>query len=346
MARGKMLIWILAGVGLFASSALGDTIKLRSFTKAAPGAALTLGNVAELSGPVAEGLADVVVLPEAQASGTASVDLAMVREVLKAQPRLNMGRLDISGSTCLVRFATPQASPARTAGAGGAAKASAPVGETVKDRIAARIAVVLGADPSDLMLTFDDQADLLATSVNGRTVAVQQTGLSDRMSMAVRVYEGDVIFTQGVVRVGVQVRRDVVIARVALARGAQTKADMFEADRQWLAPSVQPATAAQAVGSVIKGRVEAGKVVMAKDVEPPIIVKKGDLVSVDCVAGSVVVGATARAKENGTDGQIIEFQSLQSKKTFQARINGNGRAVMVIPGENDQAASTDAASGS
>jgi flagella basal body P-ring formation protein FlgA len=121
---------------------------------------------------------------------------------------------------------------------------------------------------------------------------------------------------------------------------------MFEADRQWLAPTIQPATAAQAIGAIVRGRVEAGKVVMAKDVEPPIIVKKGDLVSVDCIAGTVVVGTTARAKENGTDGQVIEFQSLQSKKTFQARINGNGRAVMVIPGENDQAASTDAAVGS
>jgi flagella basal body P-ring formation protein FlgA len=343
MARGKTFIWILAaGVAVFATAALGDTIKLRSFTKATPGAALTLGNVAELSGPVAEGLADVVVLPEAQATGTVSVDLAMVREVLKAQPRLNMGRLDVSGGTCTVRFAKTEAAASRPA----TAKAAAPTGETVKDRIAARIAIVLGADPSDLMLTFDDQADLLGTSVNGRTVAVQQTGLSDRMSMAVRVYEGDVIFTQGVVRVGVQVRRDVVIAKVALARGAQTRADMFEADRQWLAPTIQPATAAQAVGAVVRGRVEAGKVVMAKDVEPPIIVKKGDLVSVDCVAGTVVVGTTARAKENGTDGQVIEFQSLQSKKTFQARINGNGRAVMVIPGENDQAASTDAAIGS
>jgi len=202
--------------------------------------------------------------------------------------------------------------------------------ETVKDRVAARIATALSADPADLNLSFEDQADLLATPVAGRTVAVQPTGISDKMSMSVRVYEGDVIIAQGVARVSVQVQRDVVIARTTLARGVQTRADMLETDRQWLPPTAQPATVAQAVGAVVRGRVEAGRVLMAKDVEAPIIIKKGDLVSVDCVAGTVVVGTTARAKENGCDGQVIEFQPLQSKKTFLARINGTGKAVLVL----------------
>jgi flagella basal body P-ring formation protein FlgA len=321
-----------AAVCLRGGAALADTIAMKTFVRVAPGAPVTLGDVADLSGPDAESLAGTVLLPADRAAESASVDVVAVREALKAIPRLNMGRLQLSGSACRIRVWAADSGPAPAARA---AKPPVPIGETVKDRVGARIASALSADPVDLKLDFEDQAELLAMPVAGRTVAVQPTGISDKMAMSIRVYDGDMIVSQGVARVAVQVRRDVVVATTPLARGAQTRPEMLQADRQWMTPSSQPATAAQALGAVVKGHVDAGKVVMTRDVEPPIIVKKGDLVSVDCVAGSVVVGTTARAKENGADGQAIELQSLQSKKTFLARINGAGRAVMVVKGSDD-----------
>jgi flagella basal body P-ring formation protein FlgA len=316
-----LLLALLIG----AAGARADTVTLRSFVRVAPGAALTLGDVAELSGPDAQALASIIVM--AAGDMDTSLDMTRIRELLKAHPGLNMGRLELSGSVCRVRQSAPAPVPTQ---APAPPRAPEPVGETVKDRVAARIAMALNADPGDLRLEFEDQADLLRTPVAGRTVAIQPTGQSDKMSMSIRVYQGDTIVAQGVARVGVQVRRDVLVARTNLARGMQTKAEMLEADSQWLAPTVQPATEAQAVGALVKGRVDAGKVVLARDVEPPVLVHKGDLVSVDCVAGTVVVGATARAKENGVDGQVIELQSLSSKKTYMARINGAGRAVLVM----------------
>jgi flagella basal body P-ring formation protein FlgA len=314
-----------------AAGAAADTVTLRSFVRVAPGAALTLGEVAELSGPDAQALASVIVMAAGEMES--SLDLSRIRELLKAQPGLNLGRLELSGSVCRVRRAAPAPAVVATPAP---ARTPEPVGETVKDRVAARIASTLNADPANLKLDFEDQADLLRTPVAGRTIAIQPTGQSDKMSMSIRVYEGDTIVAQGVARVGVHVRRDVMIAKTNLSRGMQTKAEMLEADSQWLPPTAQPATEAQAVGALVKGRVDAGKVVLARDVEPPVVVHKGDLVSVACVAGTVVVGTTARAKENGVDGQVIELQSLSSKKTYMARINGAGRAVLVMDGEQAQ----------
>lgn len=331
MRRSLRAVFVLLALAIGAAGARADTLTLRSFVRVAPGAALTLGDVAELSGPDAQSLASIVVVAAGEMD--TSLDMSRIREVLKAQPGLNMGRLELSGSVCRIRQASA-AAPVATAPP--SAHAPEPAGETVKDRVAERIAATLNADAADLKLEFEDQADLLRMSVAGRTVAIQPTGQSDKMSLSIRVYQGDAIVAQGVARVGVQVRRDVMIARTNLARGMQTRAEMLEADSQWLAPSAQPATEAQAVGALVKGRVDAGKVVMARDVEPPVVVHKGDLVSVDCVAGSVVVGTTARAKENGVDGQVIELQSLSSKKTYMARINGAGRAVLVMDGEQAQ----------
>ena len=338
--KTKYMLWGVASILLLAQTALAQCIvTLKTATKVAPGTVVTLGDIADLSGTDADGLRGIVILPAGPGTGsTASVDLHLVRQTLEKQAKVNLGRLVFSGSTCLVRVATPDAG---TKASPSAPRAQVVMGETVKDRVAARIASALGADPTDLQLNYEDQQELLMMPVSGRTVAVQPTGISDKMAMAIRVYEGDMVLAQGVARVTVQVRRDVVIAKTSLVRGMQTKTEMLEADRQWLNPSAEPATVAQAVGAIVKGHVDAGRVVMAKDVEPPVIVHKGDLVSVDCIAGTVVVGATARAKENGCDGQVIEFQPMQSKKTFMARINGAGRAVLIAPG--DPGATNDAA---
>jgi flagella basal body P-ring formation protein FlgA len=332
MPSGKILA---ATIGLLSMvvSVQADTIALRTFVRVSPGAALTISDLAELSGPDAEAQGGVVVVSgsASRAPGsTMTVDLARVREALEKQAKLNFGRLTLSGTTCLVRVVAPeQAAPVVKH----TSTPAAPTGETVRDRVAARIAVALAAAPSDLKLSFEDQADLLAMSTAGRTVTIQPTAMGDRIPMSIRVYEGDTIVSQGTARVGVQVLREVLVAKTTLSRGMTANADALDTDHQWLTPTAAPATRDQAVGAVIRGHVEAGKVVMQRDVEPPVIVKRGDLVTVDCIAGTVVVGTTARAKEPGRDGQVIEFQSLQSKKTFQARVNGAGRAVLVAPGD-------------
>src|SRR3954462_5368706 len=83
-----------------------DTIALKSFMRVPPGVPVTLADVADLSGTEAEGLGSVVVLVAAPAPGAAaSVDLAQIRRVLEGQPKLNMGRLTISGTSCSVRGA-------------------------------------------------------------------------------------------------------------------------------------------------------------------------------------------------------------------------------------------------
>src|SRR5690349_16558254 len=189
-----LLMALLVG----AAVARADTVSLRSFVRVAPGAPLTLGDVADLSGPDAQALASIVVQPAGEA--LADVDMSRIREVLKSHPKLNLGRVELSGSICRVRpaIADTVAAPAP------APRAPDPVGETVKDRVAARIANALSADPADLKLEFEDQADLLRTPVAGRTVAVQPTGQSDKMSISIRIYQGDTIIAQGVARVNIQ----------------------------------------------------------------------------------------------------------------------------------------------
>lgn len=62
------------------------------------------------------------------------------------------------------------------------------------------------------------------------------------------------------------------------------------------------------------------------DVEPPIVVERGELVSLVYQVGALTLSAQARALENGGQGQFIRFVNLQSNRTVEAWVEGPGRA--------------------
>ncbi|HYE63040.1 MAG TPA: flagellar basal body P-ring formation chaperone FlgA [Phycisphaerales bacterium] len=334
----RRLAWLAAFVTVcvLAAAARGQeasSVALRTLVRVQAGAPVTLGDVAELRGEAA-GLSAVGVVASGELkTGSLRVELSRVRELVEQNGREMIGRTSFSGSACVVRVATgtPGAMPVIEAAAP-VEKKDAPKGETVRDHVRARIAQACGVDAADLRLNFEDGAEVLDMPTAGRTVAVSPAAMGDKMPLTVRVYRADVLVAQQVVRVGVTVRRTVLVSSTPLSRGSAVNSESLEEQEQWLAPSVAPATRSQVVGSVARARVEAGKVILAKDVEAPVVVQRGDLVSIDCVSGTVVVSTTARAKEAGREGDVIQFQSMNSKKTFDARVNGPGKAVLVAEG--------------
>jgi len=70
-------------------------------------------------------------------------------------------------------------------------------------------------------------------------------------------------------------------------------------------------------------------VVMAEAVAPTVAVAKGDIVAIRCISGTVVLSTRARAMATGRDGELVQFQALDSKRTFFARMDGKGHATVV-----------------
>lgn len=311
-------------LALAAPARAQSTVALRPWAKAAPGAPVRIADIADLHGPEAQALAAIIVATPQDLARSPRIELAQVRAAAENQARINLGRISFSGSACTVRASAPEpaAQPARQA-------PSAPHADTVRQRVVARIAQTLGVDEADLRLTFEDGAQVLAIPLAGRTVAVQPAAISERMPVNVRVYHADSIEAEATIRVGVLVRRQVLLAREALSRGSPVDMAHVDAQEQWLAPSVAPARRDQVLGAVARTRVEPGRIILARDVEAPVVISRGDLVSIDCLSGTVIVSTTARAKEPGREGDVIQFQSLTSKKTFAARVSGPGRAVLL-----------------
>ncbi|MCC6677065.1 MAG: flagellar basal body P-ring formation protein FlgA [Phycisphaerales bacterium] len=318
------------------------TIELRPVARLAGAGPVTLGDVAELRGPEAEALAGVVLDEEPLSAGPGgwrSVDIARVREVLGKRKEVNWSRLTLVGRVCAIRReeprpATPPELPESADPAEGRPMSEADMARCVRGMVWARIAEITGAGPERLRVSFDEQdRALLDQPVIGRRIELQPAGTSDRLPMQVTIFEGERIVASGTVRVDVKVKRPVLVVRRGLTRGQAITADDFTADEQWLAPRVRPATAARAVGAIARSALRAGEVLDESDFEAPLVVKKGELVTVHCLSGMVKVEMVARAMQAGRDGEVVAFQAADSKRTFQARMSGRGRAVVVTDGE-------------
>lgn len=340
IALGAALVmaWLAAG-----RAHAQDTITLRPSTTADPDAPLRLRDVADLSGESAQRLGGVVIentwAKGTEPGGWVTITIDSVRATLRAQESANWARLVLRGSSCVVRRtdrpATTDAAPAPSTPTPAPAASPTDTRGTLRELILTRLSAFVGESPSDVRLTFEDRdAAVLATSVAGRTAEINPTGSADRMPVSVRIYEHDRLVAGATIRVQIEIKRRSLIARVPLKRGDVLRsADVAEEER-WMPLTTEPAGPG-AVGSIIRGRVTQGQVVRAADLEPATVVRKGDLVSVSCVSGSIVVRTTGRALEDGKVGEVIRLEKQGSKKPFNARVAGPGRAVTVAAGAEE-----------
>lgn len=321
---------VLAGalIGLTASHAAGQgVIEIRPSVRSAITEPLCLEDLAVLEGAEAKALAKTVIVPAAERTvGAVTLTLEQIRAALESAGRPNWGRLTLRGSRCQVLPPAAIATPKTPESGPGVPKDAT---GTVRAAAAARIAQIARAEPGDVQLAFNpDDNDFLNQPTAGRTVEARATAVSDRLPLAITVYDHDRIVASRTIRVGVQVRRSVVIATVDKRRGDTVQREDLTEEMQWTNLSTSPATMDQLVGAVVRTKVPTGQAFTAEDVSPPIIVNKGDQVIVNCISGSVVLTTKGRALAAARDGEMVEFQALDSKRRFTARMNGRGRAVV------------------
>lgn len=330
---------ILVSMCLTAAAFAQGAITLRPTATVGEASAVTLGDVADLVGEDATKFGSTVIIAASQskplAKGTMKVDIALVRAALKGTD-IKWGKVALSGSTCSVSVVgadAPKPSPAPLPKAG----------VSVRDHVATRLAQHFGVDARDLKLAYDlDRSGILDVPTTGRTVAATPTGRSERMPLTIRVYEGTRLVAEGSIRVGVQVRRTVLVTRGMVSRGMRiTSADVLEEDR-WVSPLSEVAHASAVVGAAAKSRLDPGTVILARDVETPAVVRKGDLIAVDSVVGGVVIRMNnARALSDGREGEEISVEQAASLTatdkargkrgvpvTVRVTITGPGRAVV------------------
>ena len=161
---------------------------------------------------------------------------------------------------------------------------------------------------------------------DGRKIAVRGgeppwTG-SQSFELAVETPEGP---SRLAVRAEVSARRPLVVAAVAIARGAVVR----ESDLQVVQASAvtDAPDAARAVDDVVGKEavraIPAGAVVQTPMLRSPLVIRRGEIITVYARSAGIRVRTTARAREDGSLGDLISVEPLSDrKKVYSARVSG------------------------
>jgi flagella basal body P-ring formation protein FlgA len=78
----------------------------------------------------------------------------------------------------------------------------------------------------------------------------------------------------------------------------------------------------QLVGMEARQAIQMGDVILTDNVQAPLLVKRGEEVSVVSQSGGIRVRTTARARQDGSRGQLVQVESLESKERYDVRVVG------------------------
>jgi flagella basal body P-ring formation protein FlgA len=92
------------------------------------------------------------------------------------------------------------------------------------------------------------------------------------------------------------------------------------------------------IGHVARRPVRAGTALFASDFSKPVMVKKGDTVTILAEMPGIRISAQGKAMSNGGKGDVISFMNTSSRRSIDARIIDAGTAVITSP---TRTASTD-----
>ena len=143
------------------------------------------------------------------------------------------------------------------------------------------------------------------------------------------VRDGDVLATVPVTA-RTQARGSVLVAKQALPRGAvlaPSDLEVVERDRRDV-PDDALTAPEQAIGMTTKVALAAEAPLPRAAIVPPIVVKKGDLVTMIIDTGTMRLSATGEALEPGAVGAGIKVMNHTSKQTVAGRVAEHGVVVV------------------
>ena len=329
--------------GLPAAPGRAAELQLRSECRVR-GAVVTLGDVAEIfTQDAAERarLAAIELFP-APAGGQRFLRLREIQDLLLMRG-VNLAEQRFSGAA---QTAVLSGGPAATADARPLPAAAVKTAERqAADAIAGYLRQqVSGSESWHTEVTLDPrQARLVASAggaINVRGGAAPWTG-AQHFQLAVTTADGTVEIA---VDARVAMPRAVVVATRAIARG--TAIGPTDVELQQAEPGQAPDNAIHSLeelaGKEASQTIAAGKVLERGMVHAPLAVRRGEIVTVYARASGIRVKTIARARDEGSVGDLIAVESLQDRKPYYARVcDVQEVEVYARPMHSEEAAASD-----
>jgi flagella basal body P-ring formation protein FlgA len=321
--------------------------------------AIQLGHIAELEGGEAQTFADLVIR---ELDGLDSAVELSVRDVRAAldDADAHWGRINLTGRSVVVRLprsalvrapkpmqqaSVSLANPAGTPGDDdGWRTANTLIGQnSIAGAVATELARALDVGPANLRLSFKTSSTGAATASPLDAHRVEPTDvrfeltpqdsiLNERITFIARRWSGGSASPAQRLEVRAQILMSTVKAARDLERSAILASTDVSTDRAWLAPDhARRMVDLDAInGQRATRSLAAGELIEQRDVEPPVVIERGDRVNVRCLVGGVVITLTAEALEDAAEGDSFELRKIGERSTFVATATAPGEATVDV----------------
>lgn len=353
-SRSLAMLAIAVALLLLATAAASAGSIQLSDEAASTGPDILLRDVATLEGDDAQALGEAVVGSFIEGDAQTILTRDAIKEALKDGHKVNWARLNFGGfAKCTVHRQggtidaganesidineIEESDSATVIVANPEQPVSIELPLTIRDRVDRYLAQYTGMSADELVAEFPDrELDALAQSaVQGRWEVAPVPGVTGklgRIPLTVRQYAhtGELLdsmrFTANVAR-----RTQVVIIKTTVERGRMFTRDMLETREELVSDDrvSYPATAEAIIGMTASQKIRANSVINSNDIQKPVLVERGSMIHVYAIAGSLVVRDTARANEDGTNGQIIEVRNERSRDTYYVRVTGSNEGRII-----------------
>jgi flagella basal body P-ring formation protein FlgA len=330
--------WQLSIVGLamlWPAALFGAEIQLRSPCQPAE-RVVRLGDVAEVladDSRTGEALADVELFPVPAAGEQRTLGVRQLQDTL-ALRGINCAEHRFTGASKVTIGAS--AAPARKSNTVAPASASMRrQAESVAKRAIAEYLQSVSPDLGDAEILVEVESDQARALAAGRHLRV--TGGSEpwtgRQEFSILLENGQ---EQNEITIAAQLAepRSVVVAAEALARGTILR----EQDVR-LAPATGRNKQAgytrleDVLGKEVRRALSTGQAIDEQAVRAPILVRRGQVVSLYARTDGIQVRTIARARNDGGLGETIDVEGLKDRKLLAARVSGPQEAEVLGAGE-------------
>ncbi len=84
----------------------------------------------------------------------------------------------------------------------------------------------------------------------------------------------------------------------------------------------------QLIGQVAGRSIQADDVVFSDDIHAPLLVRRGETITVVARGGGIRVRTQARAREDGAQGDLVQVESLETRERYDAQVIGDREAAV------------------
>ncbi len=349
--RRILMLLLAAMVMAFGIAARADSIRLYDQV-GVESSNVTLAQIAELDGPSARALGNVVLTRLDQGISESTITLDAVEAALN-DAGVNWGLVSLRGfNACRVTRIAPPPAPTPDQGQAVAANIETPIGlhttltlrGMLEQHIADRASSLLG----NLLIEFSDRdASRLDIPILGRSIEIEPTSTNTlgRVQVVIRLYDAQRIAET--IRINAKVQRVLlaVVAEGPISRGEVFTRSKLKVQECYLDDNaVEPITdPSSIIGQESAASLRAGQMVSARMVKSPIMVKRGELVDVRCFVGGLVVKTVGRAAENGSLDDLIRIHNDPGGYGAGSRSSGGEDYYAIVTGRHQAVVSTDAA---